>query len=220
MRVLVAMIGVLLLGVACGQKPAVSPGSRGASDGPPVSVDAAGDAKNLPGAEVGTDAPAPDAPGLVTLDAAAMDASSSSADGLRSCNTPSDCSNGMLCCVDCQGGRACNAACTGEVCPQDAGTDAGFACGTARCGASQICVQACTCGGAFLCVDKGDAATCPGGPCPGDPTRCAPVCNNPPPRCVDLPPACNGTPSNACLAGNPCPGQLISDRRYLCNCPP
>jgi hypothetical protein len=217
MRTLAAIVGMLLLGTTCGKDPAV--GIR--------NVDGGG-ADTPSGGEAGRDALSLDAPGpdAATMDAAAtvdigrMDAPTTSFDGLPGCSGPGDCPGGWLCCADCQGRRFCNAACTGEVCPRDAGTDAGFACGSARCEASQICVQDCTCGGPIGCIDKGDAATCPGAPCPGVPTSCMQVCNNPPPRCLDLPVACNGTPSNACLFGNPCHGNLVSERRYMCSCAP
>ena len=95
-----------------------------------------------------------------------------------------------------------------------------FACGTAACGSNQICVQDCTCPGAPLCTEKGDAATCPGGLCPGDPTRCGPFCPPPTPRCVNLPAACNGTATMECLRGAICPGDLAQGPRLLCACPP
>jgi hypothetical protein len=97
---------------------------------------------------------------------------------------------------------------------------AALACGTAACASNQICVQDCNCPGAPLCTEKGDAATCPGGLCPGDPTRCGPFCPPPTPRCVDLPSACTGTATVECLRGALCPGDLVQGPRLLCDCPP
>lgn len=96
----------------------------------------------------------------------------------------------------------------------------GFACGATVCGANQLCVRECTCGGAFMCVPRPDGGACPGGPCPTAPLdMCAPVCTNPEPACRDLPSECNGTPSDACLAGKVCPG-VRTGRRLDCVCPP
>jgi hypothetical protein len=111
--------------------------------------------------------------------------------------------------------------------PADQGTTAevaadgvATACGASSCGPRQICVQPCTCGGAFICTPRPDGGTCPGGPCPsGGANECAPVCNNPPPSCMDLPAACDGTPSDTCLAGQICPG-VRSGRFLSCACPP
>ena len=103
----------------------------------------------------------------------------------------------------------------------EASSDAGtLMCGSTTCGPSQICVRECTCGGPLRCGPRPDGGTCPAGPCPGEPlTMCALACSNPPPTCRDLPAECNGTPSDACLAGKVCPG-IRSGRQLDCVCPP
>jgi hypothetical protein len=75
-----------------------------------------------------------------------------------------------------------------------AGTAGGgsFSCGTAVCGASQVCVVPC---------------------CGGSPNF---TCTPPPPYCLDVPAACGGTPTCSCLAPTCC--SRLNGKQVQCAC--
>jgi hypothetical protein len=93
-----------------------------------------------------------------------------------------------------------------------AGGQSGVACGTSgSCGPGQICVHPNCVAGAILCVSLPDGGTCPvgwvhTGFCPQIPAGgCTPgPCTPPAPYCVDVPAACNGTPTCNCLPSELC----------------
>lgn len=201
-----------------GQAPAVDAAAAdGPAEAPPqvVARDSAAEPAVLDGSGL---EPARESPAAEALAADAADG------GAVQCRDSGDCPGGWQCCVSCAGDRRCAPACTGEVCPTDAATDTGgFTCGQTSCSPQQICVHVCTCGGPFVCMPRGDAGACPAGT--GNCTRndgqpgCSPLCNNPPPRCMDVPAACGGTPTNSCLRGI-CFGNVVQPRQLLCACAP
>jgi len=107
-----------------------------------------------------------------------------------------------------------------------------LACGSATCGANQICVSPSCGSGVQVCLPLGDAGQCPAGfkrtdQCsPGSGPGCVPPpCEPPPPFCVDIPSACGATPTCSCLAANVCQQQngqyggtcaTVSNGRVFC----
>jgi hypothetical protein len=114
---------------------------------------------------------------------------------------------------------AVDAAASADARSDRAAADSGFACGTATCASNQVCVLECNCSPVPTCTERPDGASCPGGPCPGDPSRCGSYCPAPQPRCQELPAACNGVATAACLI-TICPGNLAQGPFLGCACPP
>jgi hypothetical protein len=109
----------------------------------------------------------------------------------------------------------------------DAGSDGGVACGAGRCSADQLCLQSCSpCGAAPVCEPRADGGACPAGKvsCVHPDTGaagCANDCSAPPPRCIDVPPACRPQPTCACFAGQLAVACLnISGGHIVAACPP
>jgi hypothetical protein len=70
------------------------------------------------------------------------------------------CAFGLRCCVGCDGSMTCAGACTGIVCPTDAGADAGppVSCGGRTCGTDELCCGPPSCG---TCTNMLSGAHCP-----------------------------------------------------------
>ena len=111
------------------------------------------------------------------------------------------------------------AACSSTVNETGSGgaTTTAGACGAATCAAGQLCVvPGCTPVPGEECVhdvSDGGAQVCPPGTqrepgfdadCAQGDFACVSACPPPMPFCVDLPAACGGVPTCACLGSNPC----------------
>jgi hypothetical protein len=104
--------------------------------------------------------------------------------------------------------------------------DSSANCGTAFCGASQVCVQFLCGGGPNPCMPLDDAGGCPPGwrfdpTCPASTTGGCdpPPCSNPPPFCADIPAGCTGAPSCGCVGVAVCGSLLcvsVSGRDVSC----
>jgi hypothetical protein len=122
------------------------------------------------------------------------------------------CAPGEMCCPGCAPGTgSCGQACTGVGCPPTGDATGPIACGAQTCSDLQVCVYP-VAGGVAVC-ESNDAATCPSGwtPCSaagstGTVTGCTPP--SPPPYCLNIPAACGGTPTCACLGSNVCNGEM------------
>lgn len=91
------------------------------------------------------------------------------------------------------------------------GTGGGAACGGVTCASNQVCTHPSCGGGIAVCIPLGDAGQCPQGytmtaQCSSGsgPGCIPPPCTPPAPRCVDVAPACLGTPTCGCLPSNVC----------------